>query len=248
MKGWRRRGVGVDGGCVELLAPRGASSASPVPQISSQPASRALTSSLSLSLLYFCLLLSRSASLPEALAVPVSPSYANCLSCYQRCMSVWQPLCPPFCLSLFQPVFLLFLQSSCLPACPSACLPASFLLQPIPPQWKASRLSAALPICPTICPSTRHLFVSLFVCPLVYLPVYLSASPSVCCLSRCTAVCVQVKRETKPCLRSVAACEIILQKSDLKHKKEKQRIQQMTGKHQTLKYLQSEGEAEHLSG
>lgn len=167
-----------------------------------------LTLSVSLTL-YFCLSLSCFPSLPEALAVPMFPSYANCLSCYQRCMSVWQPLCLPFCLLLCMPVYyssspppVCLLLSLCLclcawvPACPSACLPASHSFQPIPLWRKAARLSAALPICLTICLSIRHLFVSLFVCLLVYLPVYLSACPSVSYLfvgpSYCMSVCLEV--------------------------------------------------------
>ncbi|TNN65510.1 hypothetical protein EYF80_024329 [Liparis tanakae] len=48
-------GGNANGDCVALLAPGGPSSASPVPQIN------------------------------KALAVPMSPSFANCLSRYQRC-------------------------------------------------------------------------------------------------------------------------------------------------------------------
>lgn len=118
---WRVEGCGdAGGGCVKPLRPRGAPPASPAPQINSQPASRALTSSLSLPL-------PRSPSPPEAIAVPTAHPHAKRLSCYQWCMSVWQPLCPS--------VRLLFPRSSCLSAClrvcvheaacPSACLPAS---------------------------------------------------------------------------------------------------------------------------
>lgn len=63
---------------------------SPVPQLNSQPASHAMNTPLFLPFsLQFCLPQSHSPSMPEALTVPMSPSYANCLSCYQQCMSVW---------------------------------------------------------------------------------------------------------------------------------------------------------------
>lgn len=115
-------------------------------QSASQPCTDLIPLSISLPFflsvsLYFCLPLSRSPPLPEALAVPMSPSYANCLSCYQWCMTVWQPLCLPLCLllcmpvslaaslSVGPPVCLLLRLCFCLyawvPACPSACLPAS---------------------------------------------------------------------------------------------------------------------------
>lgn len=51
-----------------------------------------LSLSLALSLspsLHFCLPQSHLPSMPESLTVPMPPSYANRLSCYQQCMSVW---------------------------------------------------------------------------------------------------------------------------------------------------------------
>lgn len=161
-------------------------------QSASQPCTDLIPPSLSLSLP-----LSRSPSLPEALTVPVSPSYANCLSRYQRCMSVWQPLCPLLCMpvspSTIPPVLLSVCCCVCVPACPSACLPASHFSWPIPLCRKAARLLAALPICPTICLSIHHLFVSSLVCLPVCLNVYLPACPSVSylfiCLSASTPRC-----------------------------------------------------------
>lgn len=171
------------GGCRwRLFSPWGASSANPVPQINSQPASRALTSSLSLSLPLF-----------------LSPPISLCLSarghcrphvsflrqlpaCYQQCMSVWQPLRLPVCCSVRPSLllgFLLFFQSYCLSVCLRPCLSASRFLRPISLHRKAASLSAALPICPTICLSICHLCASLFVCLHVYLLVYLSVHPSV---------------------------------------------------------------------
>ncbi|CAB1449267.1 unnamed protein product [Pleuronectes platessa] len=93
----------VDAGCAEQLSPRGASSASPVPQIN------------------------------KALAVPMSPSYANCLSCYQQCMS-------SSCLSASVSACM----GSCLSICLSACQPLFPANTSLPESGQAVSCSANL--------------------------------------------------------------------------------------------------------
>lgn len=202
MKRWVDGWGGVDGVCVELLSPRGASSASPVPQINSQPASRALTSSLSLSFflspsisvsLYLALLLCQRhllspCLLPTPTACPatngawLSGNLSACLSvCCSACLSLSQPIRRSSCLSAFASVYLSLCMGSCLSICLSACQPLFLANTSLPESSQA----AALPICLNICLSIRHLFVSLFVCLLVCLPVYLSACPSVYYLFIC---------------------------------------------------------------
>ncbi len=167
-------------------------------QSASQPCTDLIPLSLSVSLsLYFCLPLSRSPSLPEALAVPMSPSYANCLSCYQWCMSVWQPLCLLFCLLLCMPVclslYLLFLQSSCLSAfvsvslsmcmgaclsiCLSACQPLFLANTSLSESGQAVSRSANLPDYLPVYSSS--------VCVFICLPARLSA-----CLPVCLSICL----------------------------------------------------------
>lgn len=181
--GWRRRLCGAALSLRRLFCQPSATDQ----QSASQPCTDLIPLSLSLSL-YFCLPLSRSPLLPEALAVPMSPSYANCLSCYQRCMSVWQPLCLLFCLLLCMPVFLpasLSIHSSsgppvclllclflcvhaCLPVHLPVCLPATFSSQYL----AAGKWPGCQPLCQSACLSAC-LFV-ICVC------LYLFACSSIC--------------------------------------------------------------------
>lgn len=170
-------------------------------QSASQPCTDLIPLSLSLSL-YFCLLLSRSPFLPEALAVPMSPSYANCLSCYQRCMSVWQPLCLPFCLLLCMPVSLPVRLSiippvllsvcfcvcvsvcvhGCLPVHLPVCLPAlSQANTSLPESSQAVSGSANLPDYLPVYSSSVCVSICLPACLSACLPV----CPSICLLSVC---------------------------------------------------------------
>lgn len=171
-----------------------------------QSASQACTDLIPLSLpfflslfLYFCLPLSRSPPLPEALAVPMSPSYANCLSCYQWCMTVWQPLCLPLCLLLRMPVSLAASLSVCLSVDRSSCLSA----------FASVFLSLCMGACLSICLSAcQPLFLANTSLPESgqavsrsanlpdYLPVYSSSvCVSIClpaCLSACLPVCLSI--------------------------------------------------------
>lgn len=160
---------------MELFTPQGASSASPVPQINSQPASHALTSSFSS---FHSISVSTSLSLPARgtccphVSFPCQPPAQ--LPVMHACLASSLSTALHACLSSCQSLHLLFLQSSCLSAfvsvckgaCLSICLSACQLLPlaNISPE-ESGRLSAAPPFCLTIC----HLFIiclclHLFVC------------------------------------------------------------------------------------
>lgn len=180
--GWWRDG-GLGGCRWSLLSPRGASSASPVPQINSQPASRALTSSLSLSLPLF-----------------LSPPILLCLSArghcrphvsflrqlpapYQQCMSVWQPLRLPVCCSVCPSLllgFLLFFQSYCLSVHVPVSLPVAFSVQySSTGKWPACQplcQSVQLSACLFVICERLYLFACASICWFTCLPIHLFIS------------------------------------------------------------------------
>ena len=236
--GWRDEGMGGRLGecrrrlCGAALSPRSlfCQPSATDQQSASQPCTDLTPLSLTLSLSP-SLSLSSSISVSLHLAPPLCqrhllspcllPTPTACPATNSACLSGNLPACFSVfcsaCVSLSSsssssssspPVCLLLCLCAWVSACPSACLPASHSFQPIPPCRRAARLSAVLPICLTISPSPRHLFVSLFVCLFVCLPVYLSACPSVrhlfivsvfICPSCRMSVCVKViaNRQTR---------------------------------------------------
>jgi len=179
-KGWGD----VDGGCVELFCPWGVSSANPVPQINSQPASRALTSSLFLSLPPFL-------SLSISLSFPARGTHCPHVSVlhqlparYQQCMSVWRPLWlpvspPPVRLSVCMGVWLSVHLPVSLPAAHSS----QYLFTGKPPGCQPLCQSARLPACLFVICLRLYLFVCLSICLLTCLPVHLYLFCLLACLT-----------------------------------------------------------------
>lgn len=139
---------------------------------------------------YFCLLLSRSASTPEAIAVPMSPSYANCLlatngACLSGNLSACLSAALPVCLSDIPAVLLSVCTRVCLSICLSSCQPLFLSNIPLPESCQAVSRSANL-------------------------PVYLSSVCISICLSACLCACLPVCSSIclLACLPVVARCEM----------------------------------------
>lgn len=184
MKIWAEGSRDVDGGCVELLSPWGAYSASPVPQINSQPASRALTSSLSLSL-FLSPSISLSLSARGTCCPHVSflrqppvllPTVHVCLAtslpslfCLLLCMAVSLSPLPPVLLSVCFCVCASVCVHGCLPVHLPVCLPATLSSQYLS--------GGKRPGCQPLCQSARLSACLLVICLCL-------------CLSACAPICL----------------------------------------------------------
>ena len=185
---------------MELLSPGGASSASAAPQINSQPANRALTSSLSLSLS-----LAPSISVFYYLALPLCqrhllspcllPTPTACPATNGACLSgncsAFLSVCFPPCPSIFEPVSLSICPvllsvclcvsvcvHGCLPVHLPVCLPATLCSQYLSGgKWPGCQplcQSAPLSACLFVICLCLYLFSCLSICLSTCLPVHLS--------------------------------------------------------------------------